>query len=347
MWVPESFAENQVPENIKKYNYYVNLAELSIIDSVYQKAVFYYDSAFMKKDYAFAVDKYNAALCHVFLENYEQAYSLLKEILQKGYSISNLKNKDLFDNFFLSKWGKGLIDYSKDIVFTFNEDLRNTLDSLFYMDQLFRKNREFGDPYDFFEDTINRIDDSNRVALEAIIDKHGFPGEEVIGLSDSCLIQQPYSIILRHLQQISTGRRRGEVTNVSPMVIDAYHSGRMPAHEASDLLELAYRDFGSFSASMIRFIYIPPGDNPFQIPEEEKAKKDWSFINLKEEEAETINKVRLEFGLETIEDLRKKLVFRLDNDTFDFRKIRGGKNILTTLDKVQYDHVKKNLIPVR
>ena len=340
------FIQDSTPEIIKRYNYFVNLAEISIVDGDYNEAVQKYNEAFSLEVYTFAVDKYNAALCHVFLENYEQAYSLLKEILQKGYSISNLKNKDLFDNFFLSKWGKGLIDYSKDIVFTFNEDLRNTLDSLFYMDQLFRKNRELGDPYDFFEDTINRIDDSNRVALEAIIDKYGFPGEEIIGLSESCLIQQPYSIILRHLQQISTGRRRGEVTNVSPLVIDAYYSGRMPLHEASELLELAHRDFGTFSAALKKVIYIPPGGNPFQIPEEEKAKKEWSFLNLGEEEL-AINEVRIEFGLETIEDLRKKLVFRLDNDTFEFRKISGGKNTLTTMDKEQYDYLNKNLIPVR
>jgi tetratricopeptide (TPR) repeat protein len=340
------FVQDSTPEIIKRYNYFVNLAEISIIDGDYNEAVQKYNEAFSPEVYTFAVDKYNAAICHVLMENYEQAYSLLKEILQKGYSISNLKNKTIFDSFFLSQWGLKLIDSSRNIVFTFNEDLRKTLDSLFYMDQLFRKNREFGDPYDFFEDTINSIDDSNRIVLEAIIDKHGFPGEQVIGLSESCLIQQPYSIILRHLQQISTGRRRGEVTNVSPLIIDAYHSGRMPLHEASALLELAQRDFGTFSAALVKVFYIPPGGNPFPVPEEEKTKKEWSFLNLGEEEL-AINEVRIEFGLETIEDFRKKLVFRLDNGTFNFKKIRGGKNTLTTMNKEQYDHVNKNLIPLR
>jgi hypothetical protein len=49
--------------------------------------------------------------------------------------------KTVFDDFFSSQWGLVLKDYSENIELTFNRDLRRTIDSLFYMDQFFRKNR--------------------------------------------------------------------------------------------------------------------------------------------------------------------------------------------------------------
>jgi len=252
---PSLFAEDSIPGAIMQYNYMVNSAEISLIDGDYNLAAQQYKQAFDLEVYAFAVDKYNAALCLTYLEKYSESFYLLKDILQKGYSIKNLKMEPVFDDFFQSDWGTRLTDYSGNIVFTFNQDLRKTLDSLLYMDQLFRKNREFGNPYDFFEDTINRIDDSNRKMIESIIYEYGFPGEELIGLSDSSLTVQPYNLVLRHLQQISTGRRRGEVENISPIILAAYQSGRIPAHEASHLLEVAHKDFGSFSGSLFKIIY--------------------------------------------------------------------------------------------
>lgn len=333
-----AYAGSAVPENIRKYNYYVNLAEIALIDTLYESAVLHYDSAFFYKDYSFAVDKYNAAVCHVYLVQYEKAYPLLKELLQKGYSIENLQNKAVFDGFFLSARGKALKDFSANIDFTYNAELRSTIDSLFYMDQLFRRNREFGNPYDFFEDTINRIDDSNRIVLDAIVEHYGFPGEEIIGLSDSSLVQQPYYIMLLHFQQISTARRRGEVKSVSPMVLDAYYSGRMRAHEAAFLLEASGMNYGNSFSTFVQFAYVGPDP---ECEESTIIRKEtpWGFFKLSEEENEKVNAIRTDFGLESVDDLRKKLVFQMDSKPFDFSKISGGRSIYHTSD---YEQFKRN-----
>jgi hypothetical protein len=332
---------NGVPEAIRKYNYYVNMAELSIVESQYEQAVLYYDSAFMKKDYAFAVDKYNAAICHIYLKQYAHAYSFFQEILQKGYAVENLKSKAQFKGFFESSWGQKLINYSDDIEFTLNSEVRSILDSLLFMDQLFRKNREFGNPYDFFEDTINRIDDSNRIVLKNIIDEYGFPGEEIIGLSDTSLTRQPYQIILLHFQQISSARRRGEFRNVIPWIQNAYNNGRMPAHEAAFLLEASGMDYGNSFSSLVKYRYVGP--DPYCVESDIVTKETpWGFFNLTEEERNEINSVRSEFGLESVEDLRKKLVFKMNTKIFDFSKIYGGRSIYQMQDYEWYKNV--NLI---
>lgn len=340
------FANDRIPETIKRYNYFINLAEISIVEGVYNEAVMNYEKAFSVEVYPFAVDKYNAAVCFVKLEMYSEAYQLLKEILQKGYHVNHIQNEDVFSDFLLSSWGNKLLDYSHNINIKFDEPLRIILDSLFYMDQKFRRMEMHGNPYEINSDTIDRIDDLNRAELERIIDAYGFPGEEIIGVSDSCLTTQPYWILLTHFQQICSGRRRGEVTCFTDEILNAYIAGRIGAHQASHLLGLNYKDFGSFSGSLFKIIYIPPGGNPSQILAEEKETKEWGFFDLKEDEKE-INKVRLDFGLESIEDLRKKLIFRLENETFNFNKISGGENVLTTTNKEQYDYSNGNLIPVK
>jgi hypothetical protein len=327
------FASNHLPDSIKRYYYFVNLAEISLIDSLYDQATLYYDSAFSQKNYPFAADKYNAAVCHVYLRQYEQSFPLFKEIIQKGYGISALMGKNVFEDFFSSQWGLALKDYSENIELTFNRDLRRTIDSLFYMDQFFRKNREFGNPYDFFEDTINRIDDSNRNVLEAIIERYGFPGEEIIGLSDSSLTLQPYYTMLLHFQQISTGRRRGEVQNVSPWIVGAYYSGRMNVHEAANLLESAGQDLGSMAATLVRFILTSPGSGYVEVDGKwtyEGAEVPYGFFRTEGEYAERLNRLREEFGLESVNDFRKKVIFRRNNEVFDFSKIKGSMNTFLT-----------------
>ncbi len=344
--ISQALVFDSIPKTIKEYNRHVNLAEISLIDGYYKKAISHYGDAFSIDVYAPAIDVFNAAVCMVKVSQFDDAFLLLKEILKKGYSIRNIENDNTFNEFFHTEIGLQLKDFARNVPYNYDMNLRSTIDSLYMMDQLFRKKKELGNPYDFFEDTINRIDDLNRDILESIIDTLGFPGEELIGLSDSSLTYQPYSIVLIHLQQISTGRRRGEVENISEIVMNAYCSGRLPVHEAAYLLELASADFGSFSSSLFKIIYLEPGNNTMQIPEDEIRNKEWGYYELKDQKKE-IDKDRLNFGLETVDDYRKKLIFKLNESTFDFNKIKSGYNIMSTTNKQQYDYSNGNLIPIR
>ena len=98
-----SFGQLKVIQPIIDYNKFVNLAEISIVDSNYHLASVYFDSAFIINKNSFAVDVFNAALCNSLIKNYENSYSLLSKIIKKGYGIRHLEQNVIFSDFFNSK----------------------------------------------------------------------------------------------------------------------------------------------------------------------------------------------------------------------------------------------------
>ncbi len=336
----------QMSLSLKKYYSNTNNAELSIVDSNYLKAINYYDSAFASKASPFAIDIYNAAVCAVLLNKNEKCYSLLTKIIDKGYKINNFQKKQVFNEFFKTEWGKNLLKYSENINIYYNLKLRHTLDSLFYMDQLFRKKVGEDKPYSFYEDTITKTDISNTKFLNKLIVKYGFPSEDLIGLNDSSLVDQPYYILIIHQQSGSPSR----IYDFTSEIINALYDGKINVHNASELITKSCGNdlYGFFNSGIVKAVYDPSDTGKANYGIDKNYDNiSWGYFQIPEEKEKKIDSVRQEIGLEKLRENRTKIVFRLKDTLFDFSKFSGENSIFSIPDKEFYEETIKNIIPLK
>ncbi len=325
------------------YNKYVNSAELRIVDSSYLEALDFYDRAFQERKFPYAKDRYNAAICAAILKMNARCYSELGLVLEKGYAISNIQAKGVFDDFLKTNFGKKLIKENKSSPKNYNSTYRKALDSLFEADQYFR-NKEGN--YVLYKDTINKIDKSNVAAFTKLIGKYGFPTEELVGVPDTSFIPIPYRTLIVH--QLSNNPSRA--FDYTELIKKALEEGKIETHLAAELISKSSGDdlYGFYESSeLVKCVLHFPNSDASEsgniYPDYDSTK--WGYLELPPEREASLNLKRNKLGLESLKDSRIKSFFLLKDNRFDFA-MQTDQTIYGYENKLDYENAIKKVVQV-
>jgi hypothetical protein len=312
--------------NIREYSNYINHAEIAIVDNAYEKAIQYFDSAFQKIEIPFAKDKYNATVCYALTGNFEQCKSEIIYLLGKGLDKKMISDNEAFNCFLLSEIGEGILDL--EIEPTYNVKLRDLYDSIVSADQFFRR-LDHMNAFKLYSDTICKIDSSNVTFMNELINKYGWPTEDLIGIEE--LNGQQYEIVLIHQRN-----SKYQLYDYTEDVKRAYENCFISADKAQYLLA---RINGSdeckiLDSGFVTIVYDSLGT--FRVDSLPFFKHEKGFIRFSENKTKDVDMKRKVAGIETLEEFRRKLMYSLKDKRFIFHYY-GGKSIWTYPVKADYD----------
>jgi hypothetical protein len=178
------------------YFEWIHQADSLIKGKQYDKAAGFYDKAFLHANGKLVVhDWYNAACTYALSGNREKAFHVLDElVLSPGFR----DGKSLIADPGLSslredpRWKKirsTLAHKDSLAVAKLNKPLKAELDSIFDADQYYRRQldsvyRKYGDnspQMDSLEENMARVDSQDLVRVQAVLEKYGWLGADVIG----------------------------------------------------------------------------------------------------------------------------------------------------------------------
>ncbi|MFA6950210.1 MAG: hypothetical protein WCQ70_05950 [Lentimicrobiaceae bacterium] len=308
------------------YGHYVNLAELSITDSSYQKAYNYYDSAFQCISSPFAKDRYNAIVCSAILGYYDNCKTGILYLLGKGLKREMISDNEAFKEFLLSESGKWILDLKVDP--TYNIILRGVYDSIIKADQSFRlKDRLHS--FELYKDSILKIDAGNVKLMNELIRKYGWPTEDLIGIES--LYTQGYELIIIHQRS-----KRYKVYDFTEDLKIAYNNCLISANKAQFLIETINGTDSCkvLDAGVVTIVYDSLGTfkNDNLLSFQHKT----GFIKLSENKMKEVDINRKKSGLESLDEFRRKIIFSLKDKRF-LIQCYGGNSTWTYPVKADYD----------
>lgn len=329
----ESKAQEK-PNNcdIRKYNYYTNLAELHILDSTFQQALHYYDSAFYYAKSPFYRDRYNYLVCNALVGDYAKCRTAVIYLLEKGMNDKLVFENPALSSFLASSFGEDI--HKLDLGPTYDTSLRLKYDSLIIEDQTFRKlNRHHY--RDFYSDLIDKIDSSNIVCMLDLINKRGWPTIDNIGIPQS--IDFKYEAIIIH-----QGDPKYQLYNFSKDIMFAYENCCIEGDRAFKLVTLSNNHKISM-ANLVTIVY--DSLNLFTNKDLNAFSHKTGFFKLDDEEMAIINEERKLFGLESITDFRRKVLYGLKDKRF-MLEFTAGKEFYAFNTLSDYVYACKNLVSI-
>jgi len=177
-------------QNYIEYQRIINRVDEDVLIEKYSLAIDRLDSIYEKYDFIYARDCFKALQICCKSEDSINAKKWLEKSLVQGVPIWMLKENGLTKNVFhYPSIQNSILHYdSLRNIYTksINQNLRNTIDSLFIIDQQYT--RKVNDGFILFRYTYHyfRWLNNNKKQFKIInelIDEYGFPGEKIIGLS--------------------------------------------------------------------------------------------------------------------------------------------------------------------
>lgn len=314
------YCQNNELTNKKLISYYeaVNSAEDKIVANELDSADFYYQKAFKIFKEPHANDLYNHMKVLLNKKNYENAF--------KHYqSLDCMKYK--FEENFLSYHFPNSEQYKKlKCKNKFDDHYRKELDSLFMIDQHYRKLS--GGNYAKFKKEITKNDSIASTKLLSLIQKKEFPNEYDLGLSSANLVFfQNFYFIIWH--QLATNLYSPQVVNFSDEIIKALNKGKITPENAAFLLDLnnGTQNYSSRHFDIVQ-IFKNEGnpDRPHDKAEEMLEKADccyvhqWFYPEKRGEKGNAlvkdIDRRRKSIGMSTLDQSLRKKVFLLTNKEY-------------------------------
>jgi hypothetical protein len=282
-------------QNIIKYSELTNMANLSIVDGDYTKALCYFDSAFATAPQPYTIDITNALKCECLSERNNLEQKMLT-LFKRGLTINDFNDdKVLRKCIRKSKEYPKYLDLSdvinKNLDDYLDTDYRNELVELEKKDQYYRLKKG---SYSVYRREIDSMDKENVTTLLNLINTKGFPSEEKVGVKNIYGYQNWRIVILHYNQQRSNSN--DEMPDLfSPHLYDATRNMQLLPYELSYLIALqndtAHKDDGGF------FLIQKLKKNHYVMSKTIKYK------------FEAYNEVRIPLGLDPIEDYIKKALF--------------------------------------
>lgn len=302
-------------QNLPTYNSFINKAEISIIDSLYDSALVYYNKAFTKESKPFAKDYYNAALTAIKVNKFEVADQYLFKLADLGYIVDSLISRRGFEKYVKSvnftKLKKSIVP-GKTIFPIKNLSLRYSIDTLVRDDQYFR----LRNPYDYmmheYARIIKELDSINAYKFIAIIKKYGYPNESLIGLHENHLYANFTNALIQHHQFGSPTRS----FDFAPILLNALRNCEITTNNGMSLYTLSAGRDSLFGSGCFFYIEQPDGTNKFAYYKE--FKNGWE---------EKFNKNRITYNLESLDDYRKKVIYTLKHDNEFYSDINVGVSV--------------------
>ncbi|MEM1135983.1 MAG: hypothetical protein AAGI07_09095 [Bacteroidota bacterium] len=285
----------------KKYYPAVNKAELAIIEHKYNVALSFYQEAFQNVPTPFSKDLFNAAVCAALEKNVVMSISFGERLLQSGTEITFLLSQKVFRNIEPDeRWQRFLANYAtwrKRFLLNVNMPLRKELELMSANDQHFRIQPN---GYIVYKDTIQAIDKANIKKLKRIIEKYGFPGEDLIGVKDPLSAPPYHSILYHHCQKAASNKSLG-LADFPGDLSDAVKYGKLSPNR-----------FAAYADIQGKPIY---GNTAFY---RIGSDRELRYLNLSSNMLKKINKRRTTIGLAPLGEYRKKVLFSLKDDKFIF-----------------------------
>lgn len=302
---------SQETNYLKVYHPSINIAEIMIIDGKYKDALENYQKAFSNVQRGFMKDYFNAAVCATYLDDTKSTYKYLLEVAGKGISLDFIKDEKAFKDIQLdSNWRtfeKQYLTRKRDFDLKINKVLKERLTHLVERDKQFRRADT-----ESFADSIIKIDNQNSKELDNLITQYGFPSEDMIGSGEGGMpvIQYPFLTVIR--RQTSDK----QTINFSNRLMNATKSGKISPHATAYLMAIINREDVFWARYVFKIVPSDPllfQDKPFSA----KLNK-WIFPEIKAIDEQRINDLRLQNGMETLADYRKKILFSLKDSRFLF-----------------------------
>lgn len=308
---------------LKTYYPEINKAEIAIMNGNYKDALDSYQQAFKAVPRGFMKDYFNAAVCATYLGDASNTYLYLLEVAGKGISLDFVKDEVAFMGIQQDPdWRNFELKYlerKRKFDTQLNKVYVNKLNKIVERDAWFRQKDGVA-----FADTVVKIDKQNALELDYLIEKYGFPSEDVIGCGEGGMpvIQYPfYNIIRRQTTENQT-------VNFSNQLLKAMRAGKISPHSVSHIMASINGIDSFFSRNLYKIVTDNTPD--FQnVPFKDKLNK-WVFRHLSKEDEQSINQLRLQNGMESLSDYRRKILFSLKDNRFLFPyKIFGGMWYIT------------------
>lgn len=311
---------------VKYYNL-TNEAEKDIINNDLTGANNLYKESFKDFKYPHAKDLYNCMKVALKTKDLETAYRHYEALKCLGQNFSDDFLEDNFKNIknFRATTCKNTIDV----------EYKKSLDSLFEIDQYYRKLSKGN--YSAYKTEITKSDSTASLRLLKLIQKKGFPNEYNIGLkSADNLFYQKFYYIIWH--QLATNNISSQKVNFSNELIKALNEGKIRPDIAGQLLDL---NNGSYDYSYFKIYQFMTKDkiDCCYVSEAFLAGKRTEQVNIKINE---VNQKRKLIGLSSTEDEIKKNIFYLKDKDYVFTSITiEGFHLKNESDS---EKLKKNLI---
>ncbi|TAE72912.1 MAG: hypothetical protein EAZ85_08580 [Bacteroidetes bacterium] len=212
----------QIPDS-KNYTivYYpkTSKAKISIVNKNYKEALTHYKSAFKSVKRSFSSDVYNAMVCSIMINNYDQAIVFADTLFDKGINIEKIQKKitefpDIFSSFEQStQWQKTKKEYPNRKQKYLRPKEKEVKDFLSYLSDLDQKPRgiknNIPDTLIFKGKKINtknidRMDSLTMAEFKLFIKEKGFPSEDVIGKLDIHESNYPFNLLMIHYSYLKS-----------------------------------------------------------------------------------------------------------------------------------------------
>lgn len=310
-------AQSQV-NYLTAYHPHINKAEAFLVESNYYDALIHYDSAFVSVKSGFMKDYFNAAVCATYLGEANKTFNYLERVAAKGISLDFIKSEVAFSGIQRTEaWRDFELKYLEERR-RFNESVDTTyqdeIKAIVIRDQWFRKKNAMT-----FIDTIATIDIQNALWLRDLIAEKGFPGEDEIGSGPNgfpVLQFDFYDVIRRQIPEM-------QAVNFSNQLMEAARNGKILPHFATHIMATINGNDAFFARNVYKIIV---DDTPeFQNKPFSHLLNEWIYVELDEDAERSINELRLQNGMESLSDYRKKILFSLNDTKFllPYRALAG------------------------
>ncbi|WP_353150398.1 hypothetical protein [Chryseobacterium sp.] len=307
--------------NQKMITYYrfINKAENSIVNGNLEAAHSFYKEAFAAHKEPNAKDLYNSMVVSLNIKDEKDASENYYQLKCLGYS---------FDGDILKNRLESLTSEHKKCSFQIDLSYKKTLDSLFTIDQHYRKLSDGN--YNKYQKEITRSDSIASVNLLKLIQKKGFPNEYDLGLSSANKVFfHEFYFIIWH--QLATNLYSPQKVNFSQEIGKALNNGKITPENAAFLLDLnnGRNDYSSKHFSITQFVTSNGSNIPLYEQSMQKiAHVDCCYVTyvfFPEKRTESIHKMikeiterRTKIGLSNVDDDLQKKIFMLNNTEYKF-----------------------------
>ncbi|NDK54718.1 hypothetical protein [Pontibacter fetidus] len=309
LWVQQVYANDK--DYIKIYHPVIHEAELLVIAKDYSAALAKYRDAFKAVKEPFARDYYNAAVCAMLSEDYEQTFKYLDELVLKGVELPFIRKQDVFKPLHETKaWDKFLKSYPKrreKYKRHANLDVRADLDELYARDKYYRFAKG---GLRVYADTLRKIESDNVDILLRNIQKHGYPGETLIGVGDTIEQLPRFSIVIERQTKAKKG------FDFTDILKDAVQQGKLSPQAAAYLMETQQGNRNYKTKALVKVACSNKKD--CEGDKKLKSLNKYLVEKLTEQEEAKVNALRAEIGLEPVTDYRRKVLYSLSDNRFMF-----------------------------
>ncbi len=289
-----SFSQN----NYLLYHKLIYYAEEKILEEKYSDALNIYDSAFVIYEKKFSKDIYNAAICAAILDDKIKSKKYLFELSDYGIRYIHIIHRAIFRKALKNTSCSFYLDYIKNRKkqmnnFSFSNH-KHFLDSLVFLDHQFRIKKG---SYKIFSDTIKKIDSINIILLKNYLLKNEFPNEKQYKIQYPNELYNPW-VILRHY---FTHKIKDDT--LPNILYSNVINGNLHINIYYDFLDQQpKKDITKKFCNTLIFEY---NDALYE--------KDYSMEMIQQ-----INQNRLNVGLDSYSDYRKKLLYNKLNGKYPF-----------------------------